>query len=69
MADHDPRQSPGGVPPGLPGAGWVLGTFVVFAIVVFTVWAEGWGTGGLNTAKAPAASQHRATTGSAPQNP
>jgi hypothetical protein len=45
------------------------GTFVVFAIIVFTVWAEGWGTGSLNTAKAPAASQHRTTTGSAPKNP
>jgi hypothetical protein len=69
MAKDDPRQSPGGVPRGLPGAGWVLGTFVVFAIIVFTVWAEGWGTGSLNTATTPTASQHRTTTGSAPKSP
>src|SRR5262245_45674933 len=35
MTDSESQPSTGGVPPGLPGAGWVLAAFLVFAAVVF----------------------------------
>jgi hypothetical protein len=50
------------VPPGVPGAGWFLAIFFVFAVFTFTGWSEGWWETNHATAAAPAASHH--TTGS-----
>jgi hypothetical protein len=50
------------VPPGLPGAGWFLAIFFVFAVFIFTGWSEGWWEADHTIAGAPAASHH--TTGS-----
>jgi len=53
----------GGVPPGVPGAGWLVAAFFVFAIVVFTGWDQGWwDTSHNNVAAAPS---HHTTTGAA----
>jgi hypothetical protein len=50
------------VPPGVPGAGWLLATIVVFAVFIFTGWSQGWWEGNRTIAAAPTASHH--TTGS-----
>jgi hypothetical protein len=50
------------VPPGVPGAGWLLATFVVFAVFIFAGWSQGWWEGNRTIAAAPTASHH--TTGS-----
>src|SRR5262245_34469708 len=63
MTDSESQPSTGGVPPGLPGAGWVLAAFLVFAAVVFTGWAEGWWAH--NSSAAAPAPSHHTTTGSA----
>ncbi len=47
------------VPPGVPGAGWVISIFFLFSVFIFTGWAEGWWEN--NYTAAPAAHH---TTGS-----
>lgn len=64
MASGHEGQRSGGVRPGVPGAGWVLGIFVVFAVIVLTGMAEGWWDNNRTVATAPAASHHT-TTGAA----
>jgi hypothetical protein len=43
------------VPPGVPGAGWVVATIFAFAIVVFTGW---WWEGSSHSATAAPAAAH-----------
>jgi hypothetical protein len=43
------------VPPGVPGAGWVIATIFAFAIVVFT----GWWWDGSHSATAAQAASHQ----------
>lgn len=44
------------VPPGVPGAGWLIATIFAFAIIVFTGW---WWEGSSHSATAaPAAAHH-----------
>ena len=61
MSNSDAARRSGGVGPGVPGAGWLIGIFVLLAVIVAAGWAEGWWDTNRNTAAAPA-SQH--TTGS-----
>ena len=56
----EPRH--GGVPSGVPGAGWFIATIFVFSVVMLAGWEQGWWEASHNTAAAPAASHH--TTGS-----
>ncbi len=56
--DHAP-ETRGGVPPGVPGAGWLVAAFFVFAVVIFTGWSQGWWEHNYTTAAGPA--QHRTT--------
>jgi hypothetical protein len=51
--------------PGLPGVGWVLAAFYVFAAIMFTTWAVQDSRQNTPRTAAPAATQDRATTGSA----
>ena len=60
-ADDPAGWRSGGVPPGVPGAGWFIATIFTFSVVVLAGWAGGWWDGGHNTA-APAAA-HRLTSG------
>ena len=48
------------VPPGVPGAGWVVGLVFAFSIFIFTGWAEGWWDN--HNGAVPTAS-HRMTNG------
>ncbi len=50
------------VPPGVPGAGWFVTIFFVFAVFMFTGWGEGWWEADHRIAGAPTGSYH--TTGS-----
>jgi hypothetical protein len=52
----------GGVPPGVPGAGWFICAIFVFSAVMLAGWEQGWWETGRTTAAAPTASHH--TTGS-----
>jgi hypothetical protein len=49
----------GGVPPGVPGAGWFIAILFVFSVVILSGWERGWWEPDHGTA---AASHH--TTGS-----
>jgi hypothetical protein len=53
--DDAPRASDGGGS-GPKGAGWVIGLFFIFAVIVATGWAEGWWDNNRTTAAAPATS-------------
>jgi len=58
MRNDDVPPWPSRVPPGVPGAGWVIGLVFALAIGVFTSW---WWEGGHGAHAAPAATHH--TTG------
>ena len=62
MTSDDREKWHGGVPPGVPGAGWLIGLFFLFAVFTFTGWYEGWWENDYNNAAAPA---HHTTTGAA----
>ncbi len=51
MHNHgDVEPWPSQVPPGVPGAGWIVGLFFAFAVIVFTGW---WWEGDRPAAAAP----------------
>ncbi len=50
--NQDVEPWPSRVPPGVPGAGWVIATIFAFAIVVFTGW---WWEDSHSATAAPAA--------------
>jgi hypothetical protein len=52
------------VPPGVPGAGWVIAAIFAFSVVVLSGWEWGWWESG-HTVTAPTQS-HRLTTGAGP---
>jgi hypothetical protein len=64
MRNNDAPRGSGQVGPGVRGAGWVIGLFFVFAVIVATGWAEGWWENNRNTAAAPAAAHHTTASGS-----
>jgi hypothetical protein len=41
------------VPPGVPGAGWLLAAVFLFSVFMFTAWSEGWWEGNHSIATAP----------------
>jgi len=53
----------GGVGPGVPGAGWFIAIFFVFAVGVLTSWAAGWGENSRNVAASSAQAPAHHTTG------
>ena len=54
----------GRVPPGVPGAGWFIAAFSVFAVVVLTGWDQGWWETNHKIAAAP--SHHTTGSGNRP---
>jgi hypothetical protein len=54
MMQNDVPPWPSRVPPGVPGAGWLIATIFAFAIVVL----GGWWWEGSHSASAIAASHH-----------
>jgi hypothetical protein len=46
---------PNKIPPGVPGAGWVLGLMVAFSVLMLTADIEGWSFSSAQQTAAPAA--------------
>jgi hypothetical protein len=55
MRNDDVPAWPSRVPPGVPGAGWVIGTVFALSVVVFTSW---WWEGSHGAHAAPATAHH-----------
>jgi hypothetical protein len=45
---------PNKIPPGVPGAGWVVAILVVFSVIMLTADLEGWSFGGGQQTAGPA---------------
>jgi hypothetical protein len=60
MHDNDVPAWPSRVPPGVPGAGWIVGIVFALAVVVFTGW---WWEGSHGARAAPVASHHTSGVG------
>ena len=69
MPQDDHTRWHGGVPPGVPGAGWFIAIFFVFSVVILTGWGEGWWETNHNTATAAPAAAHHTTSGSGNRAP
>jgi hypothetical protein len=56
---------PNRIPPGVPGAGWVVAILVIFSAIMLTADIEGWSfsSGGQQTAAPASHHNMRATTG------
>ena len=55
QSSHDVNRWHSRVPPGVPGAGWVIGIVFVLTVVALGEW---WVQGGRHTIAAPAATAH-----------
>ena len=63
---HERVEIPNQIPPGVPGAGWLVAILAVFSILVITATLEGWTTQSRPTANAPA---HHTSTGAGARGP